>query len=439
MSILRLKRLLTCLSLTISSLGLIGAAPAATLTWQAGFAGNYTDPAHWIGGIAPGPGDTAVITGPQPYFTDLQMATQGDTISGQTIDFNAGPAYSQRNPLLGFLGQTTFAPDTTLNVTGPGQTEMVAYYNNALNGTINVGTPAAAGTLMINPMCYGYSSTYTPTTTNNGAITISDQSLFWIYPYASGLIAVVGPDGRVHLAEGTGYGGPANFANNGLIIVSPGGNLVDSGLPEDSGSYGSALVNNGTLRVQGANGKNTVATINANVTGQGTIVLDGGDANQTRSTRIIFTGNVSGQNIRVRKAGVLTKDAFGLDRVTGGKLTFEDENCFLWVSTQSAWLPAGTASAALPFGMPISGFRTGDMIAITRQMENETYTPVWDQANQQLTLLATNRSDPPVTAPIAMFTLEGTYGPNDFQVTVINQPGTYLVEIATTNNSPRDP
>jgi hypothetical protein len=163
---------------------------------------------------------------------------------------------------------------------------------------------------------------------------------------------------------------------------------LDSGELEDSGSDGSALINNGTIVVQGANGKNTLAQLNANVTGLGTIVV---------------------------------------------------ENCFLWVSTASPFLGLGDASSALPFGMPISGFRAGDKIAITRQEDNETYTPVWDQDNQQLTILASKQYNLQVAVPLAIFMLEGTYGPNDFQVTSIQQPGTYLMVITTTNNSPRNP
>ena len=87
--------------------------------------GDYLDPANWAEGVAPGPGDTAIITdasgpsfypaGVDPVFLSTLglAAPSGYTIVGQTINFTPNTA-STTAPQ---LSRTTFAADTTINVT----------------------------------------------------------------------------------------------------------------------------------------------------------------------------------------------------------------------------------------------------------------------------------------------------------------------------------
>ena len=98
------------------------------LNWKIGAVGAYLDPANWVEGVAPGPGDTANIpggSGPEFYPPDVdpdflsnlgEPAPPGDTIASETINFT--PVASTN--VLPQLSNTTFAANTALNVAGPG-------------------------------------------------------------------------------------------------------------------------------------------------------------------------------------------------------------------------------------------------------------------------------------------------------------------------------
>ncbi|MBV9997689.1 MAG: hypothetical protein JO015_01120 [Verrucomicrobia bacterium] len=426
-------------------IGLAGVNPAAASTsvWKAGTNGSYTAGANWVGGVAPGPGDTALITGSSPWFTDSE-ATNGDTIAQQALDFEAGPG----SPIVGILGQTTFAADTILNCAGGGLdqqgTWLKAYHNNALNGTINVGSASATARLTLNVLDDGWNLYYTPTTQNNGTITIAGGSVLHIYPSAGGYTLVYQPGGPPVPVLLSGDPGWADFTNNGLITVTPGGTLVHSWETAGSGRYQSALINNGVIRVQGAEGQRTRVEVDANLSGTGTIVLDGGDAVQPSETTLSFSGNLRGQDIQACNAGVEVVSPLDEAQLTGGRITFFGQGrSYLLVFPASGVDQPGDPSTVLPFGLPIKGFRAGDVIAFMRAYPygTETYTPVWDQANQQLTIWVTNSLHPERSARLAVFTLEGTYGPDDFQVSYSDGTSgrTAQVDLITTNQSPREP
>src|SRR5262245_15991764 len=94
--------------------------------WKIGAVGAYLDPVNWVEGVAPGPGDTAIIADPSgptfypaavnpSFLSSLGLtAPPGDTIVGQTINFMPTTA-STTTPQ---LSNTTFDADTTINVTG---------------------------------------------------------------------------------------------------------------------------------------------------------------------------------------------------------------------------------------------------------------------------------------------------------------------------------
>ena len=425
--------------------GLAGFSPAAASTrvWQAGTNGSYAAGANWVGGIAPGPGDTALITGSTPWFTDSE-ATNGVTLAQQVIDFQANPG----NLLVGILGQTTFATDATMNCAGGGLNQqgtwLKAYHDNALNGTINVGSAAATARLTLNVLDDGWDLYYTPTTQNNGTIAIAGGSVLHIYPSAGGYTLVYQPGGPPVPVLLSGDPGWANFTNNGLITVAPGGTLVHNWETAGSGRYQSTLINNGLIRVQGAEGQRTRVQVDANLSGAGSIVLDGGDAVQPSETTLSLSGNLRGQAIQACNAGVEVVSPLDEAQLTGGSITFFGQGrSYLLVYPASGVDQPGAPSTVLPFGLPIKGFRAGDVIAFFREypLGTETYTPVWDQANQQLTIWVTNSLHPESSARLAVFTLEGSYGPNDFQVTYADGASgrTAQVDLITTNHSPREP
>src|SRR5215213_4384017 len=97
------------------------------LHWKAGAVGTYLNPANWVEGVAPGPGDIAIIadpSGPSFYPASVnpsllssfgQAAPPGDAIVGQTINFTPTMA----STTVPQFSNTSFAADTTINVAGP--------------------------------------------------------------------------------------------------------------------------------------------------------------------------------------------------------------------------------------------------------------------------------------------------------------------------------
>ena len=228
----------------LSGFGLVSPAAASTKTWKAGTDGYYTAGANWLGGVAPVPGDTAIIISSTPWFTDAE-ATHGDTIVQQTLDFQANSGI----PLVSILGQTTFAANTTLNFIGGVQalwgTVLKCYSNNALNGGINIGSATTSARLTLNVLDYRWGLHYTPTTSNNGTIAIAGGSVLHLYPSAGGAVVTFGPNGQISGYEWSTDLGHADFANNGLISLAPGAFLQDSWVTAGSGLYYSTLINNG--------------------------------------------------------------------------------------------------------------------------------------------------------------------------------------------------
>ena len=194
----------------------------AVRNWKIGAIGAYFDPTNWVEGVAPGPGDTAIIADPSgPTFYPASVspdflssvglpAPPGDTIEGQTIDFTPSMA-STTTPQ---LSNTTFAADTTINVTGPGTQNILAWYDNAFEGAVNIGDALSSGRLELTLL---HQPTGLPPAlaTNAGVISIAGDSVFHIAPF-------------LHNTGVPFFDGLANFDNEGLILIAPGGELVES-------------------------------------------------------------------------------------------------------------------------------------------------------------------------------------------------------------------
>src|SRR5690348_3059263 len=178
------------MDVTLPKGGSQGGAPMRVLNWKTGAVGAYLDPANWVEGIAPGPGDTAIITDPSgPTFYPASVnpsllssfglsAPPGDGIVGQTIDFTPSMA-STTTPQ---LSNTTFAADTTINVTGSGTQNILAWFDNTFQGAVNIGGAVSSGRLELTLL---HQPTGLPPglATNAGVITIAGNSVFHISPF----------------------------------------------------------------------------------------------------------------------------------------------------------------------------------------------------------------------------------------------------------------
>ena len=129
------------------------------LNWKTGAVGAYLDPANWVEGVAPGPGDIAIITDPSgPSFYPAgvnpqllssfgQAAPPGDAIAGQTIDFTPSMA-STTTPFVGEKIEASgirYCPDENVRLTIGGQFVGDAHTNGAGKFDPQVTVPGPAG------------------------------------------------------------------------------------------------------------------------------------------------------------------------------------------------------------------------------------------------------------------------------------------------------
>ena len=391
----------------------------AVLHWKIGAVGAYLDPANWVEGVAPGSGDTAIIADPSgPTFYSAAVnpsflsslglsAPPGDTIVGQTINFTPSTA-STTTPQ---LSNTTFAADTTINVTGSGTQNILAWFDNTFQGAVNVGDALSSGRLELTLL---HQPTGLPPAlaTNAGVISIAGDSVFHIAPFL------------FPTPPGPFFDGVANFDNEGLILVAPGGELVESKSSlMDLGPYPWTFNNDGGIGVQGGDNKSTLAVLETNLAGNGSILLDGGTSTNPVWTQLRITGNIGGGTFDLRDASIAIGDVLGSTVNSGGSITFEDGNSFALLEP-----------AFDPFEMPITGFRAGDTIALAHLSSGffgSTYSYNWDQPAHQLTIFETPTFLS--TFEIARLTLNGTYGPSDF--TLIDNTGFPMIPGAVSFNN----
>jgi len=393
------------------------------LHWKIGAVGACLDPATWVEGVAPGAGDTAIISDPSgptfypaavnpSFLSSLGLtAPPGDTIVGQTINFTPSTA-STTTPQ---LSNTTFAEDTTIDVTGSGTQNILAWFDNTFRGAVNIGLASEALSSGRLELTLLHQPTGLPPAlaTNAGVISIADDSVFHIAPFL------------VTSAPGPFFDGVANFDNEGRIVVAPGGELVESESSLlDLGPYPWTFTNNGSISVQGGGDRSTLAVLETNLAGNGTILLDGDGSTNPVWTQLRITGNIGGGAFDLRNASIAIGDVLGSTVNTGGSITFEDGKSFALLDP-----------AFDPFAMPITGFRTGDTIALAHQSSGffgSTYSYNWDQPAHQLTIFETPNLLQ-TTFEIARLTLNGTYGPKDF--TLIDNTGLPMLPGAVSINS----
>ena len=288
---------------------------------------------------------------------------------------------------------------------------ILAWFDNTFQGAVNIGDALSSGRLELTLL---HQPTGLPPAlaTNAGVISIAGDSVFHIAPFL------------FTTAPGPFFDGVANFDNEGLILVAPGGELVESKSSlMDLGPYPWTFNNNGSIGVQGGGNQSTLAVLETNLAGNGTIVLDGDTSTDPVWTQLRITGNIGGGTFDLSDASIVIGDVLGSTVNTGGSITFEDGNSFALLEP-----------AFDPFEMPITGFRAGDTIALAHQSSGffgSTYSYNWDQPTHQLTVFETPTFLQ--TFEIARLTLNGTYDPSDF--TLIDNTGLPMIPGAVSINS----
>ena len=267
------------------------------------------------------------------------------------------------------LSNTIFAADTTINVTGPGTQNILGWFDNTFQGAVNIGDAINSGRLELT-LVHQPTGLPPALATNAGVMRIAGNSVFQIAPFL------------FTTPPGPFYDGLANFNNQGVIAIAPGGELVESqSTLMDLGPYPWTFNNDGAIGVQGGGNQSTLAVLETNLAGSGAIFLDGGTSTDPVWTQLRITGNIAGGLFDLRNASIVVGDVLGSTVNTGGAITFEDGNSFALLEPPFD-----------PFGMPITGFRAGDTIALAHQSTGffgSTYSYNWNQPTHQLTIFET--------------------------------------------------
>jgi hypothetical protein len=293
-------------TLTATATGLATAAttpfdvvpPSGTVFWAAATSGNWSNPANWVGGVVPGPTETAAITVPGTYTVTVDV---NDTIGGLQLGGSSGT-------------QTLVAASRTLRVSG---TSLV----NA-NGllwlkasTLTGGTLSNAGNVFVE----GSTSISTGLTTMSGSlIQVKGNGT-----YSTAVLTVANSfsnNGSIVLTDSTSSYGAILNVTSGTLTNAPTGTIdaaVGSGGPR---TLGAQLDNQGTLMVSRAL---TLSRASAAHTSSGIINLTGANLTVSQSGTLpsfTNTGNITmgaGDSLQV------TSGAFGYNggSITGGALS----------------------------------------------------------------------------------------------------------------------
>jgi hypothetical protein len=469
----------------------------ATIDWISGKTGSFQTAANWKGGVAPTAADTAVIdtagdAAPttsgqllvpasggsrailagltidgatthqttvaggvdETYFTSLapSQVPAGETVAGGLVDLIAGGAESAL-----YLQNSTLGAKTTLNVNGDAY--VYGGYTNTLAGAIDIGLPfSVAGVAQAQPKAdaLGFTSAlyldiqawgswtgpdvpaaYVPGVKNTGVITIGGGSAMVVaLSTQASAVEKTGPKTETSLPPMS-----SQFDNNGTIKVEAGGlfNSFDT-----FGSGLGAIVDNGAVDVLGAAGKATRAVFGTNVSGDGTIDLQGGTQTSATQTVAQFDAQVAGASFTINNAGLLLEpgqfvvNASGYS-YRGGTVAFASAKGDLEIVA-----PVENTVAKL-FGDTITGFRAGDEIVlkyfITDTLGVWSQQLVWTQSTNTLQLYnVLTESGIPTKSLEASFKLTGTYAASSFKVEDASWNGELLsaasLVIVTTQAAP---
>lgn len=366
-----------------------------THKWKPSASGFIYDPALYADGTAFAPGDTLVFNdgkpGAQsgvPGFGNLTTGTYQFSISGASASLQ--------------LTDLQLDGASTINVTGPGALTWNNYDQFANNGTIQVGSASASGTL--NYYLYGTTSG-SAAFANNGSVAVQNNSFMLIYPGATG-------------------------SNGGTVLNAAGGVMsVNSG---------------SSLRISGAGGYTDGSTLNGTVRNDGLInVGDGGPAGSSASLYMGTTYNGAGL-VSVRGApgstrppdtrAIIGGPASGTFDIASGKVEFDGKTSTAAVNFLDN---AGELEIAPPYALSkgttlftgtVSGFQAGDTIWLNGFDSIGSNAVTFDPASHILTVSNTDGT------PAVQLHLAGAYQTSDFKLTPVFL-GTVFGEIGTPNES----
>ena len=352
--------------------------------WQTGAVGDILDPTKYVVDAPFEPGDTLVVSSGGPSVGSFDPGNnQVALLPDGTYEFDAGQTDA---PTLS-TDDVGFSAASVFSVTGPGTVAWTQYDNSENDGDVAVGGNGSAGNLAVTVTGLNTGTT-SPTFTNTGLFTVDDAS-----SYSFG---------------GSGIGHTVTFDNaaDGTIIVTGGSLFQVNTSPLEGTSANPSFVNDGLIVVGGSG---SVARLQANVSGAGTILIEGVLGAPSGQTGVGIAGNaINNFIIASGELQVSNESGGGSAPILGGTVTFNDNDGQLR-------LDGGVNTSAVT----IDGFQAGDQIDVTGFTSaaagipgNAVYvTPSFDSTTDTLTV---TNNDGMVYAALH---IAGKYTTSDFQLT----------------------
>ncbi len=307
------RRSASCISAVSFLLLLSSPAFAATIPWAAAVSGNWSDGARWVGGVAPGPGDDAVIDVAGSYTVTLTapVSVQSLTLGGASGSQLLGTT----GPSLTLASASSIGPNGILSLTSAsvGGTGSLANAGSILlRGGAAISIPVDnSGTIRArsNPNTIGGALTTQPGSTlrvdsdgvNANAVLVVSNGFT-----NHGLIELseTAPLGQVHRLDVTS--GTLVNDTDGVIAAAAGGYALAPKF------LGAQLDNRGVV----------------NVSSSGGLSVDKGSADHLNPGTINVTaGNLaigqSGSTPTFGHSGTFAISASRAVTITGGAMTFD--------------------------------------------------------------------------------------------------------------------
>lgn len=393
----------------------------ATDTWKLTANGDFFNPANWVGGTVPGPGDSAIVDTSGYFATAVATTLTDATLVGMSVTYRyTWNSQGAANMPKAFLTDSTLGAGTTLTATSTNSNptrfglslatgldlSMFGAVTNA--GTIAIGAPGDGNGTVVRTSIF---NSLTPNArgafnsgvfTNTGLVSVDDAATYDIAPNVSGILVDNAAAGTMAVSNGST-----------LVVGDPNGLGVDALTPSQG------FVSDGLVSVRGAAGAVTEFSVHLPTQGAGTMIADGGGNPNAQATGIVFDNDVAGINVELQNQAEAQYNTILSGTHAGGSVTFEDATGILFSNPATA---SGQVNAP-----PIYGFQAGDVLGVSIGLGtgNTATTLSWNQAGHTLSVLSG-------TSPIYAFTLMGTYAQTDF--TLVAGPNGSVVGTTNTSN-----
>ncbi len=349
-----------------------------THTWVSGTTGFIYNSSDYVDGTAFSPGDTLIVGSGDPEAAS--------TTSGVVVPLLAGTyQFDPSTTGNGLVLQNVSLPSgSTILIDGSRQLAFTDLDQFVNNGLIQVGTATTPGVVAFQVTD---AAAFDGSFTNNGQLTIENQSTFTYEPTA------------------TSDGNLTNTAN-GEITVDPGGtfNALGSGINGASNTF----TNDGIVLVEGAAEDVTTFAPVATFEGTGSVLVAGAQGEDPADTVAKLGPNTTG-TFALANGQLNLTDLGGTPAPT---VDFLNNNAVVSTTIVPTQNGLGNYTSSTALNATLEGFTAGDVLEFNIQNQSPIapdLTESFNAANGLLTLVFN-------TFETVNLTFSGTYSLSDFDV-----------------------